>query len=234
MSAISDWNLVSRSIVLSVRSLQLRFWLFWGLFLGATAMIASPFDFIMFEWVKSGQSKEAGMLAGFLDQIGKNAYINLVGVVILSALAILWKCRRMRRVAMSFFLASLLSGISVQIIKPLVGRPRPSECLEKQIDSTRLSGPTFRNRLHSYPSGHTATTAAGCAVLAIFFPRLLVPCVSLAIAMAWSRIYAQSHFPLDTLHGALIGYLCAFLSTRWLDTKPHAEADTAPELEVLA
>jgi membrane-associated phospholipid phosphatase len=216
MSLKRDWKLVWLSTLHSFRMSPRGFWLVWAVFLIVSAAILAPFDFVLFEKIRAGSPQGSRHLTDFFAQAGKFEYINLIGTILLMGLAYATNNRWMRRVAMSFFLASALAGISVQVVKPLVGRPRPSQCLDEKIDPFEFRAPTFKRRFHSYPSGHTTTTVAACSVVAIAFPRLLVPCVILGLAMAWARIAGISHFPTDTLHGAVIGFLCAYLCTRWL------------------
>jgi membrane-associated phospholipid phosphatase len=63
----------------------------------------------------------------------------------------------------------------------------------------------------SFPSGHAATAFACAALLAWASPRLAVPALLLAAAIAWSRVYVGVHWPLDVLGGAALGLAIALL-----------------------
>lgn len=216
MSLKRDWKLVWLSTLHALRGTSRRFWLAWLVFLILSAALLAPFDYELFEHIHRESQPGFRPLGNFFAEAGKFEYINLIGTILLAVLAYAANSRWLRRVAISFLLASALAGISVQVIKPLVGRPRPSQCLDANISEFDFQPPTFKRRFHSYPSGHTTTTVAACSVVAIAFPRLLVPCLLLGLAMALARISTVSHFPTDTLHGAVLGFLCAYLCTRWL------------------
>lgn len=224
-----DWKLVWCSMLHSFRHTPRSFWLGWLLLLIVTAAALVPFDFDLFDLIRKDSPNGSKPVIKFLAEAGKFEYLNLIGTIVLMVLAYVKNDRWLRRVAMSFFAASALAGISVQVVKPLVGRPRPSQVLQEHITTTHLEGPTLTRRFHSYPSGHTATTVAACAVVAIAFPRWIIPCILAVLITAWARISGSSHFPVDTLHGAILGYLCAYVFTRWLKRRsrhpervPHA------------
>jgi undecaprenyl-diphosphatase len=61
----------------------------------------------------------------------------------------------------------------------------------------------------AFPSGHAATAFACATVLAWWDRRLAVPAFVVAAAIAWSRVYAGVHWPLDVLGGAVLGMLVA-------------------------
>jgi hypothetical protein len=112
----------------------------------------------------------------------------------------------------SFF----LTGISIQILKTLCGRERPS-------DQTRPGGfwhgpfANFdkehkKNRgwaaFDSFPSGHTATVFAAATTLSDFYtdPWVSYTCYSLASIVAVTRVMESTHWLSDCFVGAIIGH----------------------------
>ena len=61
----------------------------------------------------------------------------------------------------------------------------------------------------SFPSGHSATAAAGALTLAALYPVLVPVLVTAAILTILSRVYLGVHYPLDVLAGSGIGLLTA-------------------------
>jgi membrane-associated phospholipid phosphatase len=83
----------------------------------------------------------------------------------------------------------------------------------------------------SFPSGHTMTAFALATVLAVLFPKkwFVVVVFAWAALISFSRVYLCQHFYVDTVWGALFGYLSGFLAvlliSRWRALKqwPYAE-----------
>lgn len=93
------------------------------------------------------------------------------------------------------------SGVLVQVLKHLVGRARPRTTLSPW----EYLGPSFDSDLHSFPSGHTATSFALAAVLASRFPRQAWLFYLLAALVGVGRVAGGSHYPSDVLAGVLLG-----------------------------
>ena len=59
----------------------------------------------------------------------------------------------------------------------------------------------------SFPSGHSATAAAGALTLSVLYPPLAPVLVLAALLVVLSRVYLGVHFPFDVLAGIFIGLL---------------------------
>lgn len=84
----------------------------------------------------------------------------------------------------------------------------------------------------SFPSGHAATAFAAAAVLAFFDKKHRYFYYSIAVFIAYSRIYLGCHYFFDVLCGALIGYLIAKIALPRLNhlklasVHPHSAGKT--------
>ncbi len=127
------------------------------------------------------------------------------GIVWLVLGAVLTLTRRMRpsnfvELALSILLASTLTNY---VLKPLVNRERP---YISAPDPAIIGG---RPDDASFPSGHATNAFAGMTVLLRAAPGARVLWWSLAILIAYSRVYLGVHYPLDVIGGAVVGALSA-------------------------
>ena len=102
-------------------------------------------------------------------------------------------------------LISLLSaGVTVQLVKHLVGRARP-----RISDTPLFIGPSLRSGYDSFPSGHTTLAFAFAWILSGYFPSYRVLFYLFAVAVGFERVGDLAHFPSDVLAGAVIGVIVA-------------------------
>jgi membrane-associated phospholipid phosphatase len=109
------------------------------------------------------------------------------------------------RIASTLFLAGVIAGISVQVIKFTLGRPRPPLVQQGKAHAWSFAGPTFSAKHRSYPSGHSTCAATATTVLALALPRLRSFVAVIAVLVAMSRVVYNYHFPTDVLHGLAFG-----------------------------
>lgn len=111
--------------------------------------------------------------------------------------------RETRYVSFMMFFALALAHIISQILKPVIGRPRPFIRFPGRPLLIHTPGG------YSCPSGHSATSFAAATVLFLYDRRLGFVVYCIAFLIAFSRIFVFVHYPSDTILGALLGVLCA-------------------------
>src|SRR6266571_6465051 len=115
----------------------------------------------------------------------------------------------------------LLSQLSVagaiQILKHLIGRPRPRFAHGDEL----VLGPSLDSGLDSFPSGHASNAFGAATVLAWFYPSVRTPLYLVAGLVAVSRVLRGSHFPTDVWAGAVLGVVIGSMVVvglkRWPD-----------------
>ena len=152
----------------------------------------------------------------FMDRIMKffSFLGNKGGIWILTCLLMmLFKSTRLRAFTMSAALIFELTFCNL-LIKPFAARLRPFEndknlniIIEKPMD-------------YSFPSGHTAASFAGAAVIIYFFTVMGIIAYIIAFMIAFSRLYLLVHYPTDVFAGAAIGIICSIFAVHIISLLP--------------
>ncbi len=137
-----------------------------------------------------------------ITQLGSTPVVIAVCIVVA-----LFEYRRIPSRAVPIFLASVAASelIINNLIKVIVGRDRPNVAR-----LVHASG-------YSFPSGHTAATAATYAAVALLLGRrrsrttrtlLAAAAAGVTVAVASSRVLLGAHWLTDVIAGAAVGWSC--------------------------
>lgn len=108
-----------------------------------------------------------------------------------------------RRVGCTIGIA-LFSGFLIcnVLLKPMIDRLRPCEL---HLENLLLACPVDP----SFPSGHTTASFAAAIAFSAFHPKWGLSLLTLAVLIAWSRMFLFVHWPSDVAVGILVGTLAA-------------------------
>tara|TARA_Y100000782_G_scaffold65950_1_gene71877 strand:- start:3 stop:530 length:528 start_codon:yes stop_codon:yes gene_type:complete len=114
-----------------------------------------------------------------------------------------WK-RALKVFLITVLCLALTDAVAAQIIKPVVGRIRPSHEL---ADMVRLL--VGRGGKYSFPSNHAANSMAFVIITGFFYPQMRRWLFFIPILVGFSRVYVGVHYPSDVLAGAFFGFIIA-------------------------
>ncbi len=160
-------------------------------------------------------------LFGTLTHFGDSLYFFIPTILIWALLKIIKSknqiANTISEICLFIFLNILLSGIVTQILKHIIGRPRP--VLFNGFEQKSLSIINFDSKWHSFPSGHTATIFAFIFCMIMLFPKIKNILITIAIIIASTRVIVGAHFISDIFGGALVAYLSSIFVSKKLATK---------------
>ena len=124
-----------------------------------------------------------------------------------------------------------ITGLVADILKILIGRPRPA-LLFRDHESTWV-GLSFHADHWSLPSGHSTTAAAMATALFFLWPRHLLGYGLVALVVVLSRIELGEHYVSDTIAGVWLGivltvYLTGVLRRSGIDLNDAKAGVFAP------
>ena len=134
------------------------------------------------------------------DRLGKGESLVILSLALL-AVGYGLKHPQWKDAGWQSLIAHGLAGLSANILKHAIGRPRPKFMHAGNLDLSPVSGSGW----DSFPSGHAAAAVAVATVLATRFPRVRWPILATAVAIAASRIIRGSHYLTDVAGGAALG-----------------------------
>ncbi|MDC0037836.1 phosphatase PAP2 family protein [Alphaproteobacteria bacterium] len=103
------------------------------------------------------------------------------------------------------FSAILVTGVLTQIIKHIVGRPRPNYSLEGSSFGFEFF--SFESSFHSFPSGHTSTIFVVALALSMITPKIKIYYIFFALIVSLSRMVVGAHFFSDVMGGIVVAFI---------------------------
>jgi membrane-associated phospholipid phosphatase len=114
----------------------------------------------------------------------------------------------------AFFLFATVaaSGLTVDLLKGVIGRLRPYELFQHHLYG--FAPLTIEWSRNSFPSGHGQTAFAALSAFAVALPRWRVPLFAAAILIAASRVILSVHYLSDVAMGSFLGLAGTLLLAR--------------------
>lgn len=134
--------------------------------------------------------------------------------------------RRLARAALRMMAANSLAVMAKNFVKERVDRTRP-ELLIREGRYAMRPGTSGEHAQRSFPSGHSACSAAAARAFAREYPEHGLPAHAAASLVALSQVPRGTHYPTDVVAGSLIGLLAEWAVDRVLSRRRGA---TCPAL----
>src|SRR5580765_5437280 len=141
------------------------------------------------------------------DRLGKGESLVILSLVLL-AVGYGFKYPKWKEAGWQSLIAHGLAAATANILKHVIGRPRPKFMHAGNLEFSPASGSGW----DSFPSGHASAAFAVATVLAIKFPRTKWPILAVAAVIAASRIVRGSHYLTDAAGGAAIGCVMGMIA----------------------
>ena len=134
-------------------------------------------------------------------------FLTIIGIILIIYLGYFGNKKGRITLVVLLFAAGMSDALCAQIIKPWVGRIRPSH---EFIDFINLL--VSKGGKWSFPSNHAANSFAFATVLSYFYDKNKIILFFIASTIAFSRVYVGVHYPMDILFGAFIGYTVSWIT----------------------
>ena len=196
---------------------KIKFDIFFLLILTLSLFFSIGIDFLIYDYVENIKNSRANIrLIEFfvkITQLGNSSWY--FGMTIIFTLFLYFnkkiKIIRVKNIDVlinfftSVFIYLIAIGFITQLLKHLIGRPRPNHT---DFDSDIiLNFLTFDSSFHSFPSGHSSTIFMISLILCVFLPKLKYLFLFLASVVALSRVVVGAHFFTDILAGAILALM---------------------------
>lgn len=175
---------------------------------------------------------------GYIEELGSGDICGSI-LIVCFFVALLMEQKRLQHLFSTSFLSLLTGGLSVNILKIIMCRPRPSANPDPfqffHFVSAFQNKPLLDADFLSMPSGHTVTivSAAVPIILSTRNRFLQGSLILLTVLVSVARLYKVLHWPSDIFGGAILGISIGwvFYQHNFERLQPHnRQAENNPEL----
>ncbi|HEU5081367.1 MAG TPA: phosphatase PAP2 family protein [Opitutaceae bacterium] len=166
----------------------------------AVVWFLRPIDHRLDAWLRLNQQENWLVIGRAASRYGELHFAPLLALIVIGAIGYFAKRREMIWAAVAGLCAGAVGGLTVNILKIFVGRPRPSTPIPDGVYPFH-----FGWDYASFPSGHATHCTAITVAVAMLAPRSGFLCACGAALVMWSRWYLERHYPSDIWAGACLG-----------------------------
>ena len=139
----------------------------------------------------------------FITSLGNSGFIWIVICVVMLSF------KKFRKEGMALAIGLIMGMILGNfILKPVFARPRPSWINEEII--LLIQNP----KDFSFPSGHTLASFVSAFIITHYHKKAGFFVITLAILIAFSRLYLYVHYPTDIIFGIAFGCVIGYVSVK--------------------
>jgi membrane-associated phospholipid phosphatase len=174
-------------------------------FIVAGAVLLRLFSKDQLFWILNQQHSFAGdLFFRYFTHLGDGLFMLAVGIILLG----LGK----RKWGVLILIAFVVSGLLAQAVKKYKPEPRPGRYFT-QIERIHKVQDQPLTGNNSFPSGHTTTAFALCALLALGtdYKWMQFMYFVAALLVGYSRMYLGQHFFKDVYAGAMLGFVTSLM-----------------------
>jgi len=157
-----------------------------------------------------------------ITELGKSLWffsISVFGYIVCFLFEKITKKKSLKKIKIAslfLFTSMLVTGILTQILKHLIGRPRPNYANEAEYLGVNFF--SLDAAFHSFPSGHASTIFIVALVLSFLTPKIKYFYLFFAFVIGLSRVVVGAHYFSDIVGGVVIA-LIGLKLTLWFFNK---------------
>jgi len=141
-------------------------------------------------------------LAAWLTTLGEAGWWLIPSLAIYLGARLVWRSPLLAGRALFVFAAVAGSGLLVDLIKPLLGRARPTLLFSKHVYG--FSYLHLAASYESFPSGHTACAMGAGVALGLLAPRYRPFWIALGLLVGFTRVIVTAHYLSDVVASVLL------------------------------